>query len=302
MAERQHGVAARSQLLALGLSRHEIDGCLACGYLVRLHRGVYALGHRVLTHRGDLMAAVLAMGPRAVLSHKSAASLHDLLMTSQTRVDVTVPGSRGAPRRRGLRIRVTQALHPEDVTTIDGIPVTSVARTIVDLAGVLNPGQLQRAIEQADREGVLNLLALQRALDRNRGFKGRARLRALLAEYTGAPPTKSELERRFLELVDRAGLPRPGVNVRVAGIEVDCYWPDWSLVIELDSRAFHSDPRAFERDPIRDARLQRQGLRVLRVTWKRLENEPDAVIEDVLALASLSGGSGGRLELGLAKH
>jgi hypothetical protein len=234
------------------------------------------------------MAAVLAMGPRAVLSHKSAGSLHDLLMTSQTGIDVTVPGSRSAPRRHGLRIHVTQRFQPEDVTTIDGIPVTSVTRTILDLAGVLNPAQLRRAIEQADREGVLNLLALRRALARRPGFKGRARLRALLAQYTGAPPIRSVLERRFLELVARAGLPRPQVNVRVAGFEVDCYWPQWGLVVELDSRAFHSDPRAFERDPIRDARLQRHGLRVLRVTWKRLANEPAAVIDDILALARLS--------------
>lgn len=301
LAERQYGVVARRQLLALGVTEREIARRLPAGRLIPLHRGVYAVGHGALHPRARFMAAVLALGPSAVISHRTAASLHDLLSTSQTLIDLTVGGVRLVRSQRGLRIRTTTDWHPEDITQIDGIPVTSVARTLLDLAAILSPTQLRRALEQADRSGVLNLLALARALERRPRAKGRAKLQALLDEYTGASPTKSELERQFLQLIARAGLPDPRVNVLVGGLEVDIYWPEWGLVVELDGRAFHSAPRAFEADRIRDARLQRLGLRVLRITDKRLTNEPDAVIEDILALARLSG-SGGRLDLRLARN
>lgn len=235
------------------------------------------------------MAAVLALGPGAAISHKSAASLHELLSTDQTRIDVTVQGASHVRARRGVRIRVTNALDPEDIVVVDGIPTTSVARTIFDLAAILTPSQLVRAVEQADRSGVLNLLALQRALDRRPRAKGRATLRAILSDYTGAPPTKSELERAFLELIERAGLPKPRVNAPLEpDLIPDIYWPQWNLVVELDSRRFHSDPRTFESDRIRDARFQRAGLRVLRITWKRLKQQPQAVLDDILALARLA--------------
>ena len=195
---------------------------------------------------------------------------------------------------------MTDKFHREDVDGVDGIPVTSVARTILDLAAVLTSTQLRRVIEQADRSGVLNLLALQRALDRRPRANGSRQLRAILRDYTGAPPTRSVFERAFLELIERAGLPKPLVNAKLAGLEPDIYWPQWKLVVELDSRGFHSDPRTFESDRIRDARLQRLGLRVLRITWKRLKQEPQAVIDDVLALARLS--SGALDSLGLARH
>jgi Protein of unknown function (DUF559) len=291
---------ARRQLLALGISARETERRIADGRLIRLHRGVYAVGHRILTPHGHSMAAVLALGPRAVLSHKSAGSLHELLTTAQTRTDITVPKANRARPRKGLRIHVTDTLHPDDIDEVDGIPVTSIARTILDLAAVLASTQLRRVLEQADRNGVLNLLALERALDRRPRARGRSSLRAILRDYTGAPPTRSVFERAFLELVEKAGLPKPLVNASLAGLEPDVYWPQWGLVVELDSRGFHSDPRTFESDRIRDARLQRLGLRVLRVTWKRLKHEPDAVLDDVLALARLGGSSS--LDLALARH
>ncbi|MGO9821014.1 MAG: endonuclease domain-containing protein [Solirubrobacteraceae bacterium] len=151
------------------------------------------------------------------------------------------------------------------------------------------------------------MLALERALARRPGAKGRAKLRAILEDYTGAPPTRSVFERVLLELIEKAGLPKPLVNAKLAGLEPDIYWPQWKLVVELDSRRFHSDPRTFESDRIREARLQRLGLRVLRITWKRLKHEPQAVIDDILALARLSAPldalSGGALDsLGLARN
>lgn len=303
LAERQHGVLARWQLLhELGIDAWTIERRIAAGLLIALYRGVYAVGHRNLTPRGHLMAATLALGPRALLSHKSAGKLHGLLSTDQTVADVTVPGVRSTRRRKGLRVHVVESLHPEDIARVDGIQLTSIARTIVDLAAVLTLTQLRRVIEQADRSGVLNPLALQRAMDRRPRATGRAKLRAILDEYTAAPPTKSILESLFLELISAAKLPMPNVNVMVAGFEVDVYWPQWGLVVELDSRGFHSDPRTFESDRIRDARLQRLGLRVLRVTYKRLVNDPQAVLDDVVALAQLSSSGALGLDVGLARH
>ena len=222
-------------------------------------------------------------------------------------IDVTIPGSTHARRQRGVRIHVTDRFHREDVDIVDGIAVTSIVRTILDLAAILTPIQLRRAIEQADRDGVLNVLALERALARRPGAKGRAKLRAILEDYTGAPPTRSVFERVLLELIEKADLPKSLVNAKLAGLEPDIYWPQWKLAVELDSRRFHSDPRTFESDRIRDARLQRLGLRVLRITWKRLKHEPQALIDDILALARLSAPldalSGGALDsLGLARH
>jgi hypothetical protein len=302
LAEAQHGVVNRRQLLAAGVREDAIDRRVAAGDLIRVQRGVYAVGHTVLSRRGRCAAAVLALGPGALLSHKTAGALWELLSTYQILVDVTVPGVSHARPQRGVRIHITNTLHPEDIAKVDGIPITSVARTIVDLAARLTPVQLRRVIEQADRGGVLNLLALQRALDRRPKARGRAKLSAILDDYTGAPPTKSEFERHFLEVVEKAGLPKPLVNVPLAGLEPDIYWPQWNLVVELDSRLFHSDPRTFESDRLKDARLQRLGLRVLRITWKRLKHEPRAVIDDILALARLSLSGGGALGLSLARH
>jgi very-short-patch-repair endonuclease len=232
------------------------------------------------------LGAVLAGGPAAVLSVKSAGAFRELLTTAQTRFDVTVPGAsrRGDPK---LRIHRARDLHPEDIETVDGIPVTSVARTILDLAGTLNQPQLLRVIEQADRNGTLNLDALDRVIARNPSRKGTKRLRVILADYAGPPMTRSELERRFLDLVRQAGLPTPGLNVDVAGFTVDAFWAGWRLVVELDSRGYHSDPGAFERDRVRDARLQRAGYRILRVTDKRMKREPAEVLADLRALAAL---------------
>jgi len=227
--------------------------------------------------------------------------MYGLLATGQTRVDVTVAANH-ARQRPGLRVHVTRAFHPEDVTNLDGVPVTTVARTIVDLASVLTKTQLLRVLEQAQRSNQLNLLAVVRALDRRGHAKGARQLRELLAEYVGAPETKSELEDLFLDFVKRTGLPRPQLNVKLAGIEVDVYWPRFGLVVELDSRGFHLNPRVFESDRLRDARLQRLGVRVLRITWKRLKFEPDAVLDDILALARLSGRGGGALHLRLAHN
>ncbi|MFZ0042519.1 MAG: DUF559 domain-containing protein, partial [Solirubrobacteraceae bacterium] len=271
----------------LGIGRHALAQRLQAGRLHRVHQGVYALGRPQLTPNGHRLAAVLACGPSAVLSHKSAGQLWDLLRTSQMRIDVTVPGT-SRRDREGIRIHRTRALDPADTGTLNGIPVTSVPRTVVDLAAVLNRDQTLRVVEQGARLECLDFGALRRTLDRNPNHKGRETLRLILADFTAAPVTRSDFERDFLAIVTDAGLPKPQMNSVVAGLEVDACWPDWELIVELDSRGFHSDPRAFERDRLRDARLQRAGFRVLRVTYRRLKTEPSAVIADICALAALS--------------
>ncbi|MDQ6731154.1 MAG: hypothetical protein M3022_12875 [Actinomycetota bacterium] len=260
LADRQHGVFALGQLdgndwLRAAVGRRGPPR--PCGRLRRLHHGVYAYGHRRLTPSGHRLAEVLACGPGAVLSHRSAATLWELLATARTRIDVTVPGT-SRRTRTGVHLHRTRELRPGDVAVIDGVPVTTVNRTLCDLAGVVSRARLQRAVEQAERSNVLDLSTLQRAVDRHPTRRGTGSLRAVLDDYTPAPLMRSALERSFRELLQAASLPMPLTNHVVAGYEVDAYWPQWHLVVELDGRAYHSDPRAFERDPVRDARLMRQ--------------------------------------------
>jgi very-short-patch-repair endonuclease len=280
LADRQHGVVATWQLIALGLNHDDIRYRARVGRLHRVHRGVYAVGYRTLTPKGYRMAAVLAYGPDAVLSHRSAAA-HWGIGRASWKIDVTTP----RVRRSRKKIRAHgSVLHPEDVTIQDGIPVTSVARTILDLAAQLRPHGLTYIVEEADRRELLDLRALQRAIVRRPRAAGIKRLNAVLAAYRGPADTRSKLERDFRRLIDKAGLPEPQYNVVVAGLPVDVYWPQWKLVVELDSRLYHANPRAFETDRIRDATLQKQDIRVLRVTDERMNSESAGVLADILAL------------------
>lgn len=287
LAGRQYGVVTRAQLLAFGVSERTIDRWIRQRRLIPIHAGVYAVGHRILTPRGHLLAAVLACGPTAVLSHMSAGALWNLLATAQTRTDVTVPGT-SRKSQSGIRVHRTRHLDPEDIAAIGGIPVTSLARTVVDLAGVLRPQQRLEVIEEADRLEILDFAAVQRVIDRRPMVKGVAHLRRIIDEYTEAPNTRSRLERDFLALITEAGLPKAQLNTKIAGMTVDVYWPEWRLVVELDSRAYHLTPRQFETDRIRDARVQRLGIRILRITRRRLKTAPDAVLADIRALAALA--------------
>jgi very-short-patch-repair endonuclease len=278
LATRQHGVVARWQL---NLSRSALQSRVNTGRLHRIHRGVYAVGHRKLTREGLWMAAVLAYGPGAVLSHRSAAALWGL-WSGSAHVDVTVRAARRS--RKTIRVHCGD-LHPEDVTIRENISVTSVARTILDLAAPLGTeDRLTRLIEAADRFERFDLGALERAIARRPGCAGVGRLRAVLSDYRPPQDTRSGLERDFLSLIRASKLPEPRLNILVAGHLVDAAWSHAGLVVELDSRGYHTSPRAFEEDRIRDADLQRVGYRVLRVTRKRLDNEPQRVLEDVRAL------------------
>jgi hypothetical protein len=290
LARWQHGVVARRQLLGLGLDPNSIQYRLDVGRLHRVHRGIYSVGHRLVSASGICLAAVLACGPDAVLSHRSGAWLWALRSDDRPRVDVTIP--RYLPGRPGIQCHV--AAVPEDERTVkDGIPVTTVPRTLLDLAAVLRPHQLERAIEQAEVLRLTDTLSLPAVLQRYPGRRGSARLRKLIAEgQVGAAVTRSKLERRFLAFVAETGLPRPEVNawLHVAGdwIEVDCVWRAERLALELDSRAVHETPAAFESDRARDRRLQVAGWRPIRVTWRQLHHDPRAVEMDLRALLGLA--------------
>jgi very-short-patch-repair endonuclease len=234
------------------------------------------------------MAAVLACGSGAVLSHRSAAALWSLLPGGPASVDVTAPARRGrAPY--GINAHRHHSLRARDVTTAGGIPCTTVARTLLDLAGVVPTRELRQAVEEAEVLRLLELPALEEVLKRSRGRRGVARLRLQISELDPqAKRTRSSLERRFLALCRRAGLPAPEVNVllHVRGhpVEADFMWRDARLIVEADGRQFHDTASAFERDRLRDQRLSLEGWQVIRCTWRQVVNEPAGLSEVIRAL------------------
>jgi very-short-patch-repair endonuclease len=282
LARRQHGVVAKRQLLAVGFSAQAIKSRLDDERLRSLHRGVYSTGHTALPVRGRWLAAVLALGPRAFLSHRDAAALWELRRCDRGAVDVTLAGS-ARRRQPGITMHRTRGMHVTDRARRHGIPVTSVARTLLDLAEVVSPTQLQRAYEEAERMRLLDVRSIAAVLERSNGRRGAAKLRALLDyDPSAAAETRSELERLFLDLVRTAGLPMPAVNVMVAGYEVDAYWSQARLVVELDSYSHHGHHSAFERDRTKQAELRLAGCEVLRLTHRKLTREGRWVVATIL--------------------
>jgi len=282
IAGRQHGVVAFWQLAGIGMGRGAIDHRVRCGRLHRVHKGVYAAGHSNLSREGRWMAAVLACGPGALLSHRSAARLWSILRISPYLTDVTT--FRPRVGHDGVALHRSRRIHAEDRSVKDGIPVTSIARTLLDLAEVVPKRVLARAVEEAERLELFDRRAIDRLIGRSRGRRGLRALTAVLREYRPPPFTRSEAERRFIELCAQAGLPRPAANLWIGEHEVDMSWPDSRLVVELDAHRTHGTRAAFERDRRRDAALQLAGYRVLRVTDRRLHEEPDEVMRTVGAL------------------
>jgi predicted transcriptional regulator of viral defense system len=283
LATEQHGVVARRQLITLGLGRGAIAERLRKQRLHRIHQGVYAVGHRKLSHLGWWMAAVLACGPGAVLSHRCAAASAGILEGWPTTVDVIAP--RELHSRPGVRVHLG-ALADDERTERFGIPVTTVARTLLDLAAVLDVHALNRALERAEALGLADAVPLAALIERHAGQRGTASLRAALDEGLRPAVTRSDLERRFLTFVDDAGLPRPLTNVVLDGIEVDCAWPERRVVVELDGRAYHRTMAAFERDRARDRRLAAAGWRPIRVTDRALRDEPARLRSELTALVA----------------
>jgi very-short-patch-repair endonuclease len=280
LAEQQHGDVARWQLEGI-VSLDWIDHRLRLGWLHPLYRGVYAVGHRPATRESRWMAAVLAGGPGAVLSHRTAGA-HWGIRGSWSRIDVTVA------RRRRPRAGVAfhcGALPADEVTVHNGIPITTVPRTLFDMAASLDVSRLERAINEAEIKRLWDELSLVDLLYRYPRRPGSRNVRAALQKrWEGATHTKSDLEALFLTFAERGNLPRPETNVVIEGCEVDCVWREQRLVIEVDGWETHKTRAAFERDREKSRILQAAGWRCVPVTYLQLRYASKDVGRDVRRL------------------
>lgn len=277
LARTQYGVVAREQLARLGLPASTIDRRVADGRLHVIHRGVYAVGHVVLTARGRWMAGVLAGGPGAVLSHASAAALWELRASNAVIVDISVHRT-GRGRRRGLRMHRPRTLRQNEKTIKDGIPVTTPARTILDLAARLDGRPLERLLDQAEIERLTDVPSLVAMARAHAGHRGANKLLATLQDHEpGTSVTKSVLEEAFFALCRDAGLPRPKVNHEVEGLEADFVFAAQRVLVETDSWRHHKSRDSFERDRRRDAIHAAAGWRTLRFTYRQITDDPATV-------------------------
>jgi very-short-patch-repair endonuclease len=287
LAERQHGVVALRQLRALGLSASAVRDRVRAGRLYRIHRAVYAVGYSLLTLKGIWMAAVLACEAGAVLSHRSAAAVLGLRPDNRPVTDVTTP--RRGRHLNGVIRHTSQTLGPRDVSVVEGIPCTSVARTLLDIAEEINWQGLRRACNQAEILRVFDKRQIDDVLARADGRRGTPMLREVLAKgRIGEAITRNDLEEAFLSLCELAGLPSPLVNRWIpldgGGVEADFLWPEHRLIVETDGGGTHDTPTAFEDDRRRDQRLMLAGYRVVRFTSRQVTHEPNDVMKALLAL------------------
>jgi very-short-patch-repair endonuclease len=280
LAKAQHGVVTHRQLRELGLSPQAIKHRITKGRLHRAWRGVYAVGRPVLTQHGAWMAAVLSCGPNAALSHSSAGALWEIWPHEDAEIEVSIP-ARQYSQRSGIRFHRRARL---DSTYHNGIPTTTVVRTLVDLATRLTPYELEFAINEADKRAHVSPEALQPTLGDFAGQPGVAALRACLIRRAFTL-TDSELERRFLSLVRSAGLPEPRTGQYVNGFKVDFYWPDLGLVVETDGWRYHRTPAQQARDRTRDQAHTVTGLTPLRFTHGQVRFEPAQVVATLTAVA-----------------
>jgi hypothetical protein len=290
----RHGIAGLGQLGELGLGPRGSQLRTAGGRLYRVYRGVYsAVPPRLLTREGLWLAAVLSCGVDAVLSHRSAAALHELRPSGGARIDVSVP--RRLRQRPRLRIHQSSTLTPADITIVNAIPCTTVARTLLDLASVLSRRALERACDQAEILQLFDLYPIEDQLRRHPRRAGAPKLRAILDEHhIGQTPTWSVLEERFLALTRAAGLPDPEVNAFIdpedgePAIRVDFAWREQRLAVEADGRATHFTHQAFERDRRRDQRVTAAGWRIVRTTWRQIRVTPAQLQETLRRLYGLA--------------
>jgi very-short-patch-repair endonuclease len=283
LAERQHGVVARAQLLELGLSSKAIEHRISTGRLHRVWRGVYAIGRPRLTMHGRWMAAVLSCGPDAALSHESAAALWDIRPRTGQKIHVSVPA--GVTRRRPrIVVHRRTRLGAGDVKRRHAIPVTAPICTLIDIATRVDRDQLEAAINEADKRDLTDPEQLRASLDEQSSRPGIRALRETLDRRTFAL-TDSQLERRFLPLARRAGLPLPQTGHRLNGFKVDFYWPELGLVVETDGLRYHRTPAQQTRDRVRDHAHAAAGLTPLRFTRAQIVFEPDHVRSTLAAVA-----------------
>jgi very-short-patch-repair endonuclease len=274
----------------MGFTRSAISHRVRTGRLWRLHRDVFAVGRAELTREGSWLAAVLACGNGAALSHLSAAALWGIReRLPPRRAQVSVPTHAGRGRRRGVDLRCVATLRPNDVTERNGIPVTTLQRTLIDLAAVLDAKQLKSAVRQSERVHKLDLAQVRISLhDHPRSSHRHARLRHLLDDYIPAS-TESEVEAAFLELCARHGLPIPETQVPIGPYRADFLWRDRGLVVEIDGRDTHDGFIAFRDDRVRDRAMKAAGFEVLRFTGSEALREPRNVARELSAALRRSG-------------
>ncbi|MFV0405968.1 MAG: DUF559 domain-containing protein [Propioniciclava sp.] len=289
LVARQHGVLAHWQLRAYGVSRGSIRARLVSGRIVPVHHGVYAISPSQLSAKGRWMAAVLAVGPGAVLSHWSAAGLWQLERPKSVTEVVKKNGMsrRIMPINRYGEVVVhsTRRLRPHEVITVGRIPVTSVERTTIDLAAAMTRRELDGFLAEADRHNLLHLNRLEEEIARWRGRKGIGLLRRVLSEWHPATDEEMSLfERQFVEAIVAAGAPRPQVNPLVGKHLIDCLWEELKVMIELDGHSYHRDPATQTKDAQRDRKHTLMGYQISRFTWQEFKQDRDLVIEQAIAL------------------
>ena len=291
LARKQHGVVALDQLRDLGLTAQAVHKRTGAGRVHRIHHTVYSLVPKELLKREGLyMAAVLACGSGAVLSHRSAARLHGLRSDGYYRIEVTVP-KRSQRTHPGVAVHTSTTLTEADVTVIDNIPATTVARTLLDIGGVITQRQLERAFDQADILEALDGRAIDDQLARNPTRAGAKAVRRVLAEhYIGSTPTENEFEEAFLTLTRSLGLPDPRAQFYIdprdgdPPIRADFAWPEHRIAVETDGQRTHGTRVAFETDRRRDQRLIAAGWTVIRTTWRQLTQRPGELRATLLKL------------------
>jgi very-short-patch-repair endonuclease len=294
LAGRQFGVVTTAQLEALGWSRSRAADAALTGRLHRVHQGVYAVGNPVLSPHACCMAAVLACGDDALLSHFSAAWLWGIAHTCAMTIDVTAANV--CHHQKSIRVHSAQTLTDDDRDSKEGIPVTAVPRTLLDLAATA-PRYLGWLVENTRKLGLLDFPSFDELLARSKGQRGVRRLRLALEEHREPETTRSKVERLFLRLVKRAGLPRPSVNLFVAEYELDVYWHQERFAVELDTYKHHGDRLSFEEDRKRHEDLKLAGIEMVRITGTRIEREPVAVVRRLRQLINQR-----RQSLGLPLH
>jgi len=285
LAWRQHGVVSIRQLqLLLRYSRAGVRYLVDSGRLHRIHHGVYAVGHTDLSQRGECLAAVLAVGPGALLSYYSAGWLWGIWRGSPNPFEVTLAVPRHHPAPLGTVRHRARNLIDDDRAIVDGIPVTAVARTQLDLAWKLRGDRLIRLLARSEELGLLDLDAIHAVIERNRGHHGARRLRHALAIYEPPIWTRSEFERHFVERLVAAGLPRPVTGWNEVGHEIDVYWPDRRFGIELDAYETHGTRQAFEDDHERDLAFALSEVKIHRVSERQFRRQATKIVADVATL------------------
>jgi hypothetical protein len=285
MAEGQYGLVARRQLLEKSIQARAIEGRIERGQLHAVHRGVYAVGYRLRSAEATWMAAVLACGPGAVLSRRSAGQLWWIVPRRDIWPEVTRSSS--CHGRPGISVHRAELL-ADEIEEVGGIPVTSVTRTLFDFAGMASRRELERAMNEVEVRGLTARLSLPDLLARYPGRRGAGNLRELLVAKVPVGITQNDFEELFVGFLDGHGLPRPLLNgtlpIRGRLLRPDCMWPRQRLIAELDGRASHGTERGFESDRQRDRILLAEGWRSTRITWRQLRDEPASIAADLRPL------------------